>query len=206
MTEVSDGIRVAEDVVVLAIIPAEPGYRCPQCQQVWPARKFENHPKTWCVYCAAEENSERMDKVLSRRAEELTQRLLSKKGSRNLMETVEDFFGEYDACVGGIRMYAKKMDQVVEGLLQKGAFTAAGQILLQLLKLRFLVHKQNSKEDFEVLNLEQKRDMLKLEIVKLLSERGVEEADPATKLLLESLDAHGVVGDRVESEKPTLIQ
>lgn len=203
MQNVSEQIHVSEKVAALLIVPSQPGYRCPKCTQVWPTDKFQGHKKTWCVYCAAEEIADRRDKILSRRAEDLAQRLISDKGlGRNAMSTVEEFFGELDVTIGGAKMYACKMSQVIDGLLDKGAFTAAGTLLLQLQKLRFLVQKQHSDEDFTQLDLEQKKARLQLEILQYVQEQNAD--DPARLMVLESLEAHGVVGAAAEQMESTL--
>lgn len=202
MLEVSSHshVRVTEQIIVMLIVPLEPGYQCPKCRQVWPADKFQGHAKTWCVYCASEEHAERRDKALTVKAEALAQRLISDKGlGRNAMSTVEEFFGELDVAIGGAKMYAQKMSQVIDGLIDKGALTAAGQLLLQLQKLRFLVQKQHSDEDFTQLDLEQKKARLQLEILQFVQEQNAE--DPAKLLLLDSFEAHGVTtaGQELES-------
>lgn len=199
MPEVFSHVRVTEQIIVMLIVPLEPGYQCPKCKQVWPAAKFQGHAKTWCVYCAAEETAERRDKVLTRRAEDLAQRLITDNGlARHAMSTVEEFFGELDVTIGGAKMYAAKMNQVIDGLIDKGALTAAGQLLLQLQKLRFLVQKQHSDEDFTQLDLEQKKARLQLEILQFVKEQDGE--DPAKSLLLESFEVHGVTSAVQELE------
>ena len=202
MPNVYSLVRVREVVKVLLIKPP-PGYRCPKCCQILPAEKFQNHYRTWCVYCAADEVAEMRDKALARRADNLAQKLIAEKGlGRNAMSTVEEFFGEMDVAIGGAKMYACKMTQVIDGLLEKGAFVAAGSLLLQLQKLRFLVQKQHSDEDFTQLDLEQKKARLQLEILQFVKEQSA--GDPEKELLLESMKAHGVVGPLVDDLGSTL--
>lgn len=203
MIQVSSQVVITEQIIVLLIVPEQPGYRCPKCTQVWPAEKFQGHRKTWCVYCAAEETAERRDKVLSKKADDLAQRLISDKGlGRHAMSTVEEFFGELDVAMGGAKMYAQKMNQVIDGLMDKGALTAAGTLLLQLQKLRFLVQKQHSDEDFTQLDLEQKKARLQLEILQFVKEQDTD--DPSRQMVLESLEAHGVVGAVAEQFESSL--
>ena len=199
MPKVVSHVVVTEQITVMLIVPLEPGYQCPKCRQIWPSEKFQGHKKTWCVYCAAEETAERRDKALTVKAENLAQRLISDNGlARHAMSTVEEFFGELDVTMGGAKMYACKMSKVIDGLIDKGALTAAGQLLLQLQKLRFLVQKQHSDEDFTQLDLEQKKARLQLEILQFVKEQDGE--DPAKSLLLESFEAHGVPAAGVELE------
>ncbi len=203
MLQVSNQVVVTEQIIVLLIVPSVPGYRCPKCTQVWPPEKFQGHKKTWCVYCAAEETAERRDKLLSKTANDLAQRLISDNGlGRHAMSTVEEFFGELDVALGGAKMYAQKMSQVIDGLIDKGALTAAGSLLLQLQKLRFLVQKQHSDEDFTQLDLEQKKARLQLEILQFVQEQ--QSDDPSRQMVLESLEAHGVVGAVAAESESTL--
>ena len=203
MPETSSDVRITEQIIVLLIVPEQPGFRCPKCCQIWPTEKFVGHKKTWCVYCAAEETAAKRDKVLAKRADDLAQRLISDKGlGRNAMSTVEEFFGELDVAVGGARMYAQKMTTVIDGLIDKGAFAAAGSLLLQLQKLRFLVQKQHSDEDFTQLDLEQKKSRLQLEILQFVQEQN--PGDPSRQLVLESMESHGVVGVVAAEHETTL--
>ncbi len=203
MPQVSSQVSVSEKLIVVLVVPPEPGYRCPKCTQVWPAEKFQGHKKTWCVYCAAEEQADRRDKFLTKKAEDLAQRLISDKGlGRHAMSTIEEFFGELDLAMGGPKMYACKMNQVIDGLLDKGALTSAGTLLLQLQKLRFLVQKQHSEEDFTQLDLDQKKARLQLEILQFVNEQ--QSDDPARSMILEALESHGVVGTALEDAQSTL--
>lgn len=203
MPHITEHITVNEDVVAVLIEIVMPGYRCPKCTQIWPADKFKGNTKTWCVYCVAEGNADRRDKMLSQKADDLAQRLISDKGlGRHAMSTVEEFFGELDTVIGGARMYAVKMGKIVDGLIDKGALTSAGALLLQLTKLRFLVQKQHSDEDFTQLDLEQTKARLQLEILRFVQEQAAD--DPSRQMVFESLDSHGVVGQSLVEFASTL--
>lgn len=196
-------VRVSEMVLVHLECPSQPGYQCPRCLQILPSEKFPPHPKSWCVYCVADHTAELRDKALSKKAESLAQQLISDNNlGRHAMSTVEEFFGELDVAMGGARMYAAKMNQVVDGLIDKGALTAAGQLLLQLQKLRFLVQKQHSDEDFTQLDLEQKKARLQLEILQFVQEKSGEDA--AQALRLDALELHGVIGEARADAESTL--
>ena len=198
--------QVSSDVVVTEAVEAvleQRCYRCPKCLHVLPADKFYGHTQTWCVYCMAEAQAAGRDKMLSKKADDLAQRLISDRGlARHAMSTVEEFFGELDVTMGGPRMYAAKMVQIIDGLMDKKAFTAAGMLLLQLQKLRFLVQKQHTDEDFTQLDLEQKKARLQLEILQFVKEQGSD--DPARLMVLESLELHGVMGQAAEEFQSTL--
>ncbi len=196
-------VSVTDMVVVHLECPRPPGYQCQRCLQVLPREKFQKHPKKWCVYCVADETAELRDKALTQKAESLAQRLISENNlGRHAMSTVEEFFGEFDASMGGARMYAVKMNQVIDGLLDKGALSSAGQLLLQLQKLRFLVQKQHSDEDFTQLDLEQKKARLQLEILQFIKEKSGDDA--AQALRLEAFELHGAVGAPMQEAESTL--
>lgn len=196
-------VRVTDAVAVMLIAPQQ-NWQCPSCYQVLPADQFvANHPRKWCVFCQAGENAKQREGHLIRRADALAQRLISDKGlGRHAMSTVEEFFGELDQTMGGARMYAVKMNEVIDGLMDKGAFTAAGSLLLQLQKLRFLVQKQHSDEDFTTLDLEQKKARLQLEILQFVKEQ--ESDDPAKQFVLESMSEHGVSEEAAAEFQSTL--
>ena len=152
--------------------------QCRRCTNCWPKEQIQLNEKKpnygLCKYCIAQQRTEIIDRVIARRAEELSQGLLAEKGvAASGMAKVEEFIGALDLKLGGIHQIAGRMGDIIEGLITKGAFATAGQLLLQLQKLRLSVQKQHHDEDFSQLSLKQKQDKLRVELLRLASEHSM---------------------------------
>jgi hypothetical protein len=183
--------QVPDEITAVGSTPTVDKVRqCGKCAQILPESKFRPHPQQWCVYCVADDTAASRDKTLRLKAEELARKLLTSRNADQAISTIEDFFGELDVTLGGARMIASRMGQVIDGLIDKGKLANAGALLLQLQKLRFLVQKQHIEEDFTQLDLEQKRAKLEFEITQYLLEQ--REDGKKHELLTLIAEQHGM--------------
>lgn len=181
---------------------SEPTYQCPKCYYLRPASSFTGRKDGKCIECVRSEMDERREQRLARQVEDLAKKLMTDRGiPGHAMGTIEEFFGELDLAMGGPRMVATRMSEVIDGLIDKGALSSAGQLLLQLQKLRFLVQKQHTEEDFTQLDLEQKRDRLRLEVLQFISEQN--DDDERRRFMELVLAEHGVEN---EALKPSTLR
>ena len=116
-------------------------------------------------------------------ANEIADRVLAKRADRPLMESTQDFFAHFDQLVGGDAL-AAKMAKAIDGLMQKSAFSSAGVLMVQIQKLRLNAQRQAVEEDLGMLDLEQKREKLKLEIAKFMVEQQARDTPPPEPLAL----------------------
>lgn len=111
-------------------------------------------------------------------AAEIADRVLAKRADRPLMESTQDFFAHFDQLVGGDAL-AAKMAKALDGLMAKAAFSSAGALMVQIQKLRLNAQRQAVEEDLGMLDLDQKREKLKLEIARFMVEQQTREVLPA---------------------------
>ena len=166
--------------IVEAATKLVPGVvQCKRCTNCWPKEQMQLKPDKpnygLCSYCIAQQRSEIINRVIARRAEELSQALLAEKGVVGAgMAKVEEFIGALDLKLGGVHQIANRMGDIIIGLQEKGAFATAGQLLLQLQKLRLSVQKQQHDEDFSTLSLEQKRQKVMVELLRLAADHSLQ--------------------------------
>lgn len=167
---------VEPPVIIEAATKLVPGVvQCKRCTNCWPKSEVQLNPNKpnylLCKYCIGQQKSQILDKLIAKRAEELSQGLAADRGFATVgIAKVEEFIGALDLKMGGINRLAERMAQIIDGLMAKGAFATAGQLLLQLQKLRLSVQKQQHNEDFSQLTLKQKQDKLRVALLQMAAE------------------------------------
>jgi len=193
--------------VIEAATKLVPGVvQCRRCTNCWPKSEIQLNDKKpnygLCRYCIAQQRTEIIDRVIAKRAEELSQGLLAEKGVAGAgMAKVEEFIGALDLKLGGIHQMANRFGDIIIGLQAKGAFATAGQLLLQLQKLRLSVQKQHHVEDFSQLSLKQKQDKLRVALLQLVADHRLQaDQEKLTKTVEAAMGLETDIAETLESE------
>ena len=169
--------------------------KCTKCFQVLPAEKFDPmHPDGLCCYCAAQQVAKMRDEYFTDKARDLAHKLAVTHGIQQMMSTVEEYLSSVDEVIGGVRQYALKTVECIDGMIGKKQFSMAGNLILNIQKLRHQIQKQHSEEDFNAMTLEQKKARLQLELMQFMREQSTDS--DKFDFMVEAFAQHGLAPPR----------